>query len=257
MKDLVLKLVYFHFLFLRLFLIYFGISSPVFALCSFWGENLNQYKIQVIFQRDKQVEVKDITNELSQPMITYKENIKTNQSNLLSHLNRNTGKSFLSSKQINQEIELEGFFDFKIFTGMNHRYSSTKPFIFYNCFFFFSHNFQIVAPKIHIGNCFFIPSNINASIVFKCPDGIETSLDRIEFMASDRMFFDESVSDLERGDLSDSIDLYDCSEEYEATHEDLAIHFEGWIDFSKYKQKTDAIYMTFNKNWFVRFYYRP
>lgn len=155
--------------------------------------NPNNYKIQVAGIEQNGSYIKDVSNEDPDALRRHIDNIKTMKLSIYDSVkDKDTETEFFRSSLRefqNDELSL----DWKVFYGVNHEYISSKSIILYKCFLFFAQTIRIVAPKINIGDCFFIPSSLLVSIIFECPEEIDCSLRSIEIVARDSSLSQASI----------------------------------------------------------------
>ncbi len=207
----------------------------------------NDYKIQIAGVDKNGHYIRDISNEEPKTLSSH----NGMKSSLYNSIEEQDSKPEFFDNGLQKIRRDELRLEYQLFYGKNHEYISSESIILYKCFLPFAQKIRIVAPKIHIGDCFFIPSVLSVSIIFECPDEIDSPLRSIEVIARDNCLSEEEICAVSNRcpklkDICNGTAL-----------EDHSLHFEGWIDFTCYRDKNNAIFLTIDKNWLVKFNFRP
>lgn len=239
---------YFYFLVLFLF---FNIVYATNVGCDFVDEiddlksDANQYKVQATIECDMRITIMDITNALFCTVNDHKRDFLEKKKDLFGKIECGYSSDRLFQSDVQIEMTRDILQD-RILRGMNYRFHSDFPLIFHRCMFSFGKNIEFVGAYIHIGASFFIPSNLDTCIIFRCPSDIRSLLESIVIRPDSKISIDRDTKQHH---------LYEQNLK-SVSDDDYSFHFEGWVKFPEYGISKGAIFFSFNKNWVVDFNYR-
>lgn len=210
----------------------------------------NQYKVQATMECDMRITIIDITNTLFCTVNDHKRDFLEKKKDLFGKIECGYSSERLFQSDVQIEMTTDILQD-TILRGINHRFYSEFPLIFHRCMFSFGKNIEFVAAHIHIGASFFIPSNLDTCIVFRCPSDIRSLLESIIIRPDSKISIDR---DTKQHHLYDQNLKSVC--DASVSDDDYSFHFEGWVKFPEYGIKSGSIFFSFNKNWVVDFNYR-